>query len=499
VVLEPRATGFVMSGVLATGYTTQEAAPVVVVPTSGAREGKVADTLTLGMTETVLGPTSAWVLQATNMTSWTIPSYGVAADIAPDGGLYGLCEGSPGQMSVDSGMGAESGFGVMCGGLDPGDYQPLPIFTEVTRLDRTSLAKTGFTMLAPAISTPVVLNDDVIVGLPPTGSSDFARPVTIVAYGVNDPSSFVYEGTGYGVSWCAGTSGVGAVGVALAYEPSDAVGSTRLVSAQLGDGWQVHVTTLPDVRPASSTMACSADATHILVPTVDPSGASHVTLIDIPTGLILQQGSGLSGPFAIDAAGTSAIATVATGATLVRLDESGITPLPVAETLPVSPVVNGDLALWALASGFAVVHLDDGTVENPLGPVVDGAAAVAWRAGGGFVVPILETDPANGGPELAQLLVARPGRTASLPLGRVRDNPALVPPVSDTLFVTTESGGDDSADAGLGDPAQVFLPAGGSTVPHLLTYDLGALTLVSETIFPTCDVASTLADAGCSP
>lgn len=484
VVLEPRVWASSQAGWLVT-----EAAPALVVSASGigGAPGSTVDTLSRGMTSTQLGPTSAWILQATTTTSWTVLSYGESVSVATDAGLYGLCNGS----AETSDAGADASFSE-CDGVEVEDYQPLPSFTQVTRVDRSSLGVTGSRPLVPPVWTPVVVSDDVLVGLPAMGPSDIVRDVSIVAYGpdASIAPTVVYGNGGYGVASCSGASFV-----ALAFEPAGALGTTTIVSAVLSSGaWQTQEMTLPHVRPGVA-MACNADGSRVLVTTVGASSAvADVMLLDLASGTVVTDAPGLAAPLALSSDGQSGVAASTTDMTLWRVDASGTTALEGGPSLATSPLQSGDLALFALQGGYALVHLTDGTLEAQLAPVAQQGivSPVPWTAGNGFVVPVIEPDATNYDPQLTHLYVVTAGHKAELPLGHVIDNPALVVPAGNTLFVQTEFTGLSGLDTVSGAP----IP---SSPPNLLSYDLTTRTLTSETVFPTCDPEATLADAGCSP
>jgi hypothetical protein len=486
-----------MSGVLVEGYTVADVAPTLVVPASSSWASGPTNALPPGMTNTMLAPTTAWVLDATGTSTWTVPSFDFAADVAPDGGLYGLCNGSPGQEDAGAGLvgtgDASFGFFGMCSGLDPNDYLPSPVYTEALRVDRDSLAFAGATPLHPPIATPVLLADDLLVGLPAPGASDAARDTSIRVYTIEGNVAVVHADSGFGVASCSG-----ALGVALAYEPANAVGSTRVVSASVAAGaWTTHVATLPGVRPAGTSMACTLDAKRVLVATTDasPSATLRVHLVDVRSNALVLSRRDATGPFAIAPDGESAIVTETVGQSLTRVTPDGATALE-GVSYGADPLLNGSVALWSLTTGYAIVHLEDGTIEPTIGPLGP-SAPVVWASGGGFVVPLVAADAQNGDPQLTSLVVATPGHSASLPLPSVADNPSLVPPVGTTMFlVTSFSGAETTPDAGVDEGDDVEVPPKG---PDLVAYDVGSLSLISTSAFPVCNAARTLSDGGCLP
>ncbi|MGH7328708.1 MAG: hypothetical protein ACREJX_10195, partial [Polyangiaceae bacterium] len=204
----------------------------IIVASSGAKNA--IDTLRTGVSRVVLGPTAAFVVQS-DTTSWPAQT-----------------------LSVD----------------------PPPVtYAHVTRIDRATLAVTGSRDLSPPLSAPVAFDDHDLIDVPASGPSNEARDIFVRVFDVDtvDAPASIFDDQGYGAASC-----VGKTGVAIAYEPQGAPGSTNIVSAELVNGaWTFATMSIPGARLDPTAIACTADATRVLVSLVDSkTSASRVELDD---------------------------------------------------------------------------------------------------------------------------------------------------------------------------------------------------------------------------
>jgi len=443
-VIEPVLDQTAGEGVLVTGFSLTDVGPTIVVDARAGGPPHALASLGTGITKVRLGPQAAFILQSST-ASW--------ASRGPS--------------------------------IDP----PPVTFSHVTRLDRTSLAITGARDLEPPAESAIAFDDHVIVDMPRTGASDAERDVFVRLYDVDGDAAptVLHTARGFGAASCSGAGGV-----ALAYEPASQPGSTVLVSARFIAGkWQTAEATLESVRLDPTAIACSKDGSRVLVSVLEStSQRSHVELVDVPSKALVIDALDLQGPFAVTQDGSAFVATTVADRSLSWHDATRSRAAVRSKSLAATssgdnPILTGDLALWFVQDGVALVHLTDGTIEPPLGletTAIDyelTGPPVAWTSGGGFVVPVTADDEATYSYDLVRLLLVRPGRTDTLPLGLARGTPQLVT-AGNTLYVTANAGS-----------------IAGKT--SLLTYDLASLALSSETPFVTCDRATILAKNGCLP
>jgi hypothetical protein len=423
------------------GVSTQVAGSSVAVGVIGAGAGQVLDTFEVGSTNVLLGPTSAWVLQR-DTTAWTSPL------------------GDP----------------------------PTTPFTHVTRVDRTSLRKTGALTFSEPLVNPSLLSDSVVLDAIPSTSSDVAREVFLRAYdldGAAAPTSLVSD-QGFAAAACFASGGA-----VVAYEPASAVGAISVVAAQPNSsGWSLPRMSIPHYRLDPTAIGCSSDAGHALLSVIATTdGQSHVLLVDIVKMAVVVDAVGLQGPLALRGDGAAGLALQTSNQGLVFFDASQQTPVAVPGAVaPQQPWQAGDLTLWTFGDEgdtVAVVHLADGSID----PAFDAGTAPlvsAWPAGPGFVVG-QEEDNGPGDLPLTKLSVLRAGHVDNLLLGSVLNGPSLAAIAGSILYTITSPVANTEGDAAA------------PTSASLQVYDLVTGTLTRSLPFPVCNTATAEAMKGCSP